>query len=78
MTREEYLDFMYDRSNIRKCDRCPENHGFDSWQDRLPCGQYTCWVYCHCKDEIEAERLEKARKQRWAFDPDKGLVLVEG
>ena len=44
-----YTDFMYDPDNIRKCDNCPENNGFDDWQDRLPCGQYHCWVSVHCK-----------------------------
>lgn len=52
MTKEEikeYKDFMYNPENSHKCEGCPENRGFDSWQDRLPCGQWRCWVDSHCK-----------------------------
>ena len=45
-----YLQFMYNRNNEYKCEDCPENVGFDSWQAKLPCGQQNCWVTCHCKD----------------------------
>ena len=54
MTKEEeqkYIQFMNDPDNICKCEVCPENSGFDSWQNRLPCGQQNCWVWCHCQVE---------------------------
>lgn len=44
----EYKKFMYDESNIMNCQNCPENNNFDSWQDKLPCGQWHCWVEQHC------------------------------
>lgn len=44
-----YMDFMYNPKNEFECDKCPENHNFDSWQGRFPCGQWNCWVTCHCK-----------------------------
>ena len=47
MTREEHIAFLNDDANIRKCDGCPENIHSDNWQDRLPCGQYRCWVAIH-------------------------------
>ena len=45
---EQYKRFMYNPDNINHCDGCPENEGFSNWQDRKPCGQYTCWVTTHC------------------------------
>ena len=42
-----YKKFMYDPSNEGHCERCPENRGMDS-NGTLPCGQYRCWVTCHC------------------------------
>ena len=45
---DAYFKFMYDKSNIRNCENCPMNDGFDDWQDRLPCGQFHCWVTIHC------------------------------
>lgn len=45
----EYVDFMYNKDNIRNCECCPENRNFDDWQDRYPCGQWRCWVYIHCR-----------------------------
>lgn len=53
MTREEYISFMYNPKNSHTCEGCPENRDFDNWQDRLPCGQYHCWVDCHCSEEEE-------------------------
>ncbi len=50
MTKEEaikYVQFMNNPDNIRKCDKCPENKNTDQWQDRLPCGQWHCWVSQH-------------------------------
>ncbi len=52
--REKYLelykDFMYDRRNTYCCDKCPENIDEKSpaFEFRLKCGQYNCWVTCHC------------------------------
>ena len=51
MKPEEYIDFMCNEENIRNCAECPENHGCDSWQDRLPCGQWHCWVAITVKKE---------------------------
>lgn len=49
--RKEYVEFMCDVKNSHACDRCPENREFGSWQDRLPCGQFRCWVDIHCKNK---------------------------
>lgn len=46
--REEYIKFMYNEENSHNCENCPENNDFDDWQGRLPCGQWHCWVDCHC------------------------------
>ena len=46
--RLEYIRFMSEPSNVHKCGGCPENRGFDDWQDMLPCGQWRCWVALHC------------------------------
>lgn len=48
--KEEYSQFMYNEKNYMNCDECPENQDFDSWENKLPCGQQNCWVYCHIKD----------------------------
>ena len=48
---EEYISFMYNPENVGKCDACPENKGYDDWQDRKPCGQWDCWVAVHCRME---------------------------
>lgn len=50
MTREEYVNFMYNEDNEYNCTECPENDPdrvFGS--GRLPCGQQNCWVTCHCR-----------------------------
>ena len=44
MSKEEYLDFMYNKENSHNCKSCPENIGCDNWQSRKPCGQWHCWV----------------------------------
>lgn len=49
-----YCNFMYNPDNSCNCSECPENKGFDSWQNRYPCGQQNCWVDIHCK-ELEDE-----------------------
>ena len=51
--REKYLElykeFMYDRRNRYCCDKCPENIGEShTYEFKLKCGQYNCWVTCHC------------------------------
>ena len=56
MTDKDYVNFMNDRNNSHCCDRCPENNGFDSWPgNRLPCGQFHCWVDMHCEDDAQDE-----------------------
>lgn len=49
-----YREFMSNPENERNCSVCPENRGMSDWQDRLPCGQWNCWVRIHCgKGETE-------------------------
>ena len=51
---DEYVTFMNDKSNSHNCTKCPENAGFDPWPgNRLPCGQFNCWVDLYCCDEEE-------------------------
>lgn len=48
--RNAYLDFMFNRHNIRKCNECPENIGHNGHEAcGNPCGQQNCWVVCHFK-----------------------------
>ena len=48
---DEYIEFMNDPNNSHNCGKCPENAGFDAWPgNRLPCGQFYCWVCMHCDD----------------------------
>lgn len=54
---KKYMDFMYHRENHFLCDECPENRGFDNWQDRQPCGQWRCWVDAHCDSKEAAESV---------------------
>ena len=52
----EYIDFMYEPSNSHNCAECPENNDCEAWPEhRLPCGQFRCWVDCHC-ERCEVER----------------------
>ena len=46
--RKNYVDFMCNIENAHKCDRCPENHNFNSYNSENPCGQQNCWVVIHC------------------------------
>lgn len=51
MTEQEieyYISFMYNRSNEKNCEDCPENR---HKKDGLPCGQQNCWVTVHCNTE---------------------------
>lgn len=41
---EAVKDFDCNPKNSRKCSDCPHNQNFSDWQDRLPCGQWHCWV----------------------------------
>ena len=43
----EYRRFMYNPENEGHCERCPENKDMGG-NGQLPCGQYRCWVTCHC------------------------------
>ena len=47
--RDRYLEFINNIKNSHCCEFCPENGCFSSWQDRLPCGQWRCWVNTTCK-----------------------------
>lgn len=51
--KQQYIKFMYNKENIRKCEVCPENRKFDSGAsgNRRPCGQFNCWVAVHCYPE---------------------------
>lgn len=52
ISREEYIKFMYNPENINNCSECPENQNSSSWLgNKLPCGQFHCWVKLHCKNE---------------------------
>jgi len=49
---EEYIDFMCDPDNAYNCAECPENKGFETFPEtRKPCGQFVCWVECHCQND---------------------------
>ena len=41
-TREEYIEFMFNKDNEFLCSRCPANDG--NGNGPLPCGQQNCWV----------------------------------
>ena len=41
-TREEYIEFMFNKDNEFLCSRCPVNDGNSN--SPLPCGQQNCWV----------------------------------
>lgn len=47
MKNEEYIAFMTNPDNIYNCIECPENKCFSPWQEKLPCGQWRCWVDLH-------------------------------
>lgn len=53
MTVGQYLGFMENPANIRRCADCPSNMGMASPANelRLPCGQYHCWVARYCQPE---------------------------
>lgn len=57
--RKAYLDFMWNPNNSHNCKECPANEGQSSYQDRLPCGQWNCWVDCHTRQAMEAMRNER-------------------
>jgi len=42
---------LLDEDNYMNCTECPYNEEFDDWQNRLPCGQWHCWVDVHCHPE---------------------------
>lgn len=44
-----YRKFMYNEHNYKQCAKCPENiEAYSSFEYLLPCGQFNCWVACHC------------------------------
>lgn len=56
MTHEEYREWIFNPANSHNCAECPHENGFDSWPgDRLPCGQFNCWVDIHCNRSSEDE-----------------------
>lgn len=48
--RKAYVNFMYNPDNAGDCDSCPENRDMGG-NGQLPCGQYNCWVDCHCGED---------------------------
>jgi hypothetical protein len=57
-TEKEILDFLTDRKNIENCGHCPYDMGCTGC-NQLPCGQYHCWVYLHCKAVEDYEAAEE-------------------
>ena len=48
-TTKDVRDFLYNPENIEQCDGCPMNQNAGEWPfNRLPCGQFRCWVDLHC------------------------------
>lgn len=53
---DKYVESINNPKNKHNCEKCPENAGFDSWPgNRLPCGQFHCWVELHCDCDKEDE-----------------------
>lgn len=48
---EAIKDFDCNPENSHCCADCPHDRNFSDWQDRLPCGQYHCWVDVTCRKE---------------------------
>lgn len=44
---QAYREFMYNPDNFHQCEACPANIELGG-NGQLPCGQYNCWVDCHC------------------------------
>lgn len=47
-TREEYIEFMFNKDNEFLCSSCPVNDG-NGGNGQLPCGQQNCWVTVSCR-----------------------------
>lgn len=48
---EKEKKFLCNPKNIGNCAECPMNEGQSEWPgNRLPCGQFHCWVEAHCKE----------------------------
>ena len=45
--QREYMKFMLNPKNTGVCCDRPENRDMQG-NGQLPCGQYYCWVRCHC------------------------------
>ena len=53
---EDYKLFMNDIKNAYCCGFCPENKEEElGSSSKLPCGQYNCWVNCHCNGKVNQE-----------------------
>ena len=49
MSEKELRDYLYNPDNAHECDGCPMNQDASEWPgNRLPCGQFRCWVDVHC------------------------------
>lgn len=61
---EDYKLFMNDIKNAYCCGFCPENKEEElGSSSKLPCGQYNCWVNCHCNESVRD--VEKNRIAKW-------------
>ena len=51
---------MLDRNNEYNCSECCYNMGCDDFQNRLPCGQWNCWVTINCDraEELDDDDVE--------------------
>lgn len=51
MSKEEIIKWTCTSTNSGNCAECPYNEGFSEWPgNRLPCGQFHCWVDLHCEE----------------------------
>lgn len=46
---KEYMDFMYDKNNLMRCRKCPENKGYH--QGSHKCGKTRCLIMAYWRDE---------------------------
>lgn len=51
MTTEELRAWVCDPKNAHNCAECPYSIDASDWQDRLPCGQWHCWVSLNCGED---------------------------
>ena len=58
---EAIKDFDCNPENSHCCADCPHNRNFSDWQDRLPCGQYHCWVLVKTDAPHECNKLKSVK-----------------